>query len=194
MEENINNSEIQDTETETVTMTKAELEELKQRVGDQRVSQAQKTWEKNSQEKIQAALKKQKDLQQLDDLSRLKAEYEEKLNEQQKEIASMKLEKNRSELKSVLGSRGLSAEFADILNITDDIEASQAVIEKLDKLFREAVKKEVKDKLLSVSGTPKGDGASSGVADTKEKFLALPASEMQRLLDERPEFYSKFLN
>lgn len=190
MEENINNIENQD--TETVTMTKAELEELKQRVGDQRVSQAQKTWEKNSQEKIQAALKKQKDLQQLDDLSRLKAEYEEKLNEQQKEIASMKLEKNRSELKSVLSSRGLSAEFADILNITDDIEASQAVIEKLDKLFKKAVQDGVKEKLLSAGGSPKADKNDAPV--DKESFLALSAFEMQKLLDSNPNYYSKFLD
>ena len=49
-------------------------------------------------------------------------------------LADMNTERNKSELKSVLANRGLSAEFADILAINDDIEASQANIDKLDKL------------------------------------------------------------
>ncbi len=185
MEEN-KDIETKETETETKTYTEDEVLAMIQSEADKRVAQALKTQQKKYE--------KQLSLASMDEEARAKAESEDKIKELEERVAQMTIEKNRSELKSVLSSRGLSAEFADILNITDDIEASQAVIEKLDKLFKEAVKKEVKDKLLSVGGTPKGDGTSSGVADTKEKFLALPASEMQRLLDERPDFYSKFLN
>ncbi len=107
----------------------------------------------------QKKYEKQLSLSKLDGAEREKAEKDNKIAELQEQLAQFQIEKNRSELKSVLSSRGLSAEFADILNITDDIETSQASIDKLDKLFKAAVKMEVEKRLAG--NTPKGNGASS---------------------------------
>ena len=106
----------------------------------------------------------------------------------------MNIEKNRSELKSVLGSRGLSAEFADIINISDDIEASQANIDTLDKLFKAAVKAEVEKRLAATGSNPRGNGSVASSEITKEAFRAMPLSQQAQLAKDNPELYKKLIN
>ena len=91
-------------------------------------------------------------------------------------------------MKSVLSSRGLSAEFADIISISDDIEASQANIDKLDKLFKAAVKAEVEKRLAG--NTPKGNG-STPVEITKEAAKKMSMAELNKLAIENPELFDK---
>ena len=110
--------------------------------------------------KQQAKFDKQLSLSKLDGDEREKAEKDNLIAELQQKLADFQIERNRSELKSVLSSRGLSAEFADIISINDDIEASQANIDKLDKLFKAAVKAEVEKRLAGAGNTPKGNGTN----------------------------------
>ena len=167
---------------ENKTYTQEEVLKLIQAESDKRVSAALKSAEKKWQKKMS--------LSQLDDEAREKAEKDDKIAELEQQLAQFQIEKNKSELKSVLGSRGLSAEFADILSISDDLEASQANIDKLDKLFKAAVKAEVEKRLAGNS--PKGSGGQSQPM-TKEDFLKLPMYEMQRLMDSNREFYTNLL-
>ena len=167
---------------ENKTYTQEEVLKLIQAESDKRVSAALKSAEKKWQKKMS--------LSQLDDEAREKAEKDDKIAELEQQLAQFQIEKNKSELKSVLGSRGLSAEFADILSISDDLEASQANIDKLDKLFKAAVKAEVEKRLADNS--PKGSGGQSQPT-TKEDFLKLPMHEMQRLMDSNREFYTNLL-
>lgn len=187
MEENINNTGVENEgaenqQQENKTYTQEEVLRLIQQESDKRVSAALKTAEKKWQ--------KQMSLSQLDDEARAKAEKDDRIAELEQQLAQFQIERNRSELKSVLGSRGLSAEFADILAISDDLEASQANIDKLDKLFKAAVKAEVEKRLAGNS--PKGNGGQSQPM-TKEAFNKLPLSEMQRLMNSNPEFYTNLL-
>ena len=167
---------------ENKTYTQEEVLKLIQAESDKRVSAALKSAEKKWQKKMS--------LSQLDDEAREKAEKDDKIAELEQQLAQFQIEKNKSELKSVLGSRGLSAEFADILSISDDLEESQANIDKLDKLFKQAVKSEVEKRLAGNS--PKGSGGQSQPM-TKEDFLKLPMHEMQRLMDSNKEFYTNLL-
>lgn len=169
-------------QAENKTYTQEEVLKLIQAESDKRVSAALKSAEKKWQKKMS--------LSQLDDEAREKAEKDDKIAELEQQLAQFQIEKNRSELKSVLGSRGLSAEFADILSISDDLETSQANIDKLDKLFKAAVKAEVEKRLAGNS--PKGSGGQSQPM-TKEDFLKLPMHEMQRLMDSNKEFYTNLL-
>ena len=169
-------------QVENKTYTQEEVLKLIQAESDKRVSAALKSAEKKWQKKMS--------LSQLDDEAREKAEKDDKIAELEQQLAQFQIEKNKSELKSVLGSRGLSAEFADILSISDDLEASQANIDKLDKLFKAAVKAEVEKRLAGNS--PKGSGGQSQPM-TKEDFLKLPMHEMQRLMDSNREFYTNLL-
>lgn len=172
-----------ETNTEDKTFTQEEVLKLIQSEADKRVSQALATQQKKYE--------KQLSLSKLDGAEREKAEKDNKIAELQEQLAQFQIEKNKSELKSVLSSRGLSAEFADILNITDDIETSQASIDKLDKLFKAAVKMEVEKRLAG--NTPKGNGASSAEI-TKETAQKMSIVELNKMASEQPELFAKLFN
>lgn len=185
MEHNENTSvETVETNTEEVrTYTQEEVMALIQSETDKRVSQALKTQQKKYE--------KQLSLSKLDDNEREKAEKDDRIAELEQLVAQMNTERNRSELKSVLGSRGLSAEFADIIVINDDIESSQANIDKLDKLFKNAVKAEVEKRIAG--NAPRGNtGVSSEI--TPEQFKKMPLSQRAALSQSNPELYKKLTN
>lgn len=168
--------------TETKTYTQEEVLQLIQSESDKRVSQALKTQQKK--------FEKQLSLSQLDGDERAKAEKDDRIAELEEQLQQFQIEKNKSELKSVLSSRGLSAEFADIIVISDDIEASQANIDKLDKLFKKAVQTEIEKRLAGPA--PKGN--SSQTAITKDSIKNMSLAELQRLKTTQPELYANLYN
>lgn len=171
------------TQEEVKTYTQDEVLALIQSEADKRVSQALKTQQKKYE--------KQLSLSKLDGDERAKAEKDNRIAELEEQLALFQIERNKSELKSVLASRGLSAEFADIVNITDDIEASQATIDKLDKLFKAAVKAEVEKRLAGT--TPKGNGATAAEI-TKETAKKMSMAELDTLAKTNPELFNKLFN
>lgn len=177
-----------DTATETTetakTYTQEEVLQLLQSESDKRVAQALKTQQKKYE--------KQLSLSKLDGEERAKAEKDARIAELEEMLRERDIANNKSELKSVLASRGLSAEFADILNITDDIEASQSNIDKLDKLFKAAVKAEVEKRLAG--NAPKGNSATPSAEMTKEEFAKLPLSKQAEIYRQNPELYKKLTN
>lgn len=173
------------TETEAAkTYTQDEVLALLQSETDKRVTAALKTQQKK--------FDKQLSLSKLDGDERAKAEKDARIAELEELLRERDIASNKSELKSVLASRGLSAEFADILNITDDIEASQANIDKLDKLFKAAVKAEVEKRLAG--SAPKGNGATATAEMTREDFAKLPLSKQAEIYRQNPELYKKLTN
>jgi hypothetical protein len=168
---------------EVKTYTQEEVLALLQKESDKRVTEALKTQQKKYE--------KQLSLSKLDGEERAKAEKDNRIAELEEQLAQFQIERNKSELKSVLASRGLSAEFADIISITNDIEASQANIDKLDKLFKSAVKAEI-DKRLAGS-TPKGNGATSAEM-TKEEASKMSIAQRQQLYNSNRELYDKLFN
>ena len=131
-------------------------------------------------------------LSRLDDDERAKAEKDNRIAELEEQLAAFQIERNRSELKSVLSSRGLSAEFADIISINDDIEASQANIDKLDKLFKAAVKMEVEKRLAG--NVPKGNASRNPAELTKDDIKGMSLAELQQLKKANPEAYKNYYN
>lgn len=170
--------------TESKTFNYDEVMQLLQRETDKRVTEALKTQQKKYE--------KQLSLSKLDGEERAKAEKDARIAELEEMLRDRDIANNKSELKSVLASRGLSAEFADIINITDDIEASQANIDKLDKLFKAAVKAEVEKRLAG--SAPKGNGAAATAEITKEEFAKLPLSQQAEIYRTNPELYKKLTN
>lgn len=190
MENSINtsvneNPVVEETTTteEVKTYTQDEVLALIQSEADKRVSQALKTQQKKYE--------KQLSLSKLDGEEREKAEKDNRIAELEEQLAKFEIERNKSELKSVLSTRGLSAEFADIINITDDIEASQANIDKLDKLFKAAVKAEVEKRLAGT--TPKGNGATGAIIN-KDTVKNMTVAELQQLKKTNPELYNNLYN
>jgi hypothetical protein len=168
---------------EAKTYTQEEVLKLLQSETDKRVNQALATQQKKYE--------KQLSLSKLDGDERAKAEKDNRIAELEEQLANFTIERNKSELKSVLSSRGLSAEFADIIAINDDIEASQANIDKLDKLFKAAVKAEVEKRLAG--NTPKGNGSTPAEL-TKETAKKMTMAEMAQLQASNPELYNKLFN
>lgn len=189
MDTNLTNEEVvtqegttNTTETnEQTTYSRDEVLKMIQAESDRRVSQAMQTMQKKYE--------KQLSLSKLDEKERAVAEKDERIAELQEQLAAFQIEKNRSEIKSVLSSRGLSAEFADIVNISDDIAASQANIDKLDKLFKAAVKAEVEKRLAG--NAPRTNSAESAEL-TEESVKKMSIAELQKLAETRPELFNKY--
>lgn len=171
------------TQTETKTYTQEEVEAMLQSFADKRVTQALKTERKKHEKELS--------LSKLDSEERAKAEKDNRIAELEEQLAQFQIERNRSELKSVLASRGLSAEFADIIAITDDIEASQAKIEKLSKLFNAAVKETVEKRLAG--NAPRGNGGST-TEITKESAKKMTMAELADLERTNPEQFKKLFD
>ena len=188
-ENNTNNIDVNENGTpnesqeQPKTYTQEEVLALLQSETDKRVSQALKTQQKKYE--------KQLSLSKLDGDERAKAEKDNRIAELEEQLANFQIERNKSELKSVLSTRGLSAEFADIISISDDIEASQANIDKLDRLFKAAVKAEVEKRLAG--NAPKGNGNSSAEI-TKESVKKMSMAELSALEKSNPELFNKLFN
>ena len=185
---NVNEESIESTEnTETTKVfTQEEVLKLLQSETDKRVTQAL-----NKQKK---KFEKELSLSKLDGSEREKAEKDSRIAELEEQLAAFQIERNKSELKSVLSARGLSAEFADIVAISDDIESSQANIDKLDKLFKAAVKAEVEKRLAASGVTPKGNTSINPATITKESARKMSLKEIQELKARDPELFKQLFN
>lgn len=182
-ENNVVENGVETNAEEVKTYTQEEVLALLQSETDKRVSQALKTQQKKYE--------KQLSLSKLDGSEREKAEKDNRIAELEEQLAQFQIERNRSELKSVLSNRGLSAEFADIISINDDIEASQANIDKLDRLFKAAVKAEVEKRLAG--NAPKGNGNATAEI-TKESAKKMTMAELTALEKTNPELFNKLFN
>lgn len=165
------------------TYTLEEVNALLQKEGDRRVSAALK--------KADAKHKRELSLAQMDEEQRAKAEAESRIAELEAQLLEYQVEANRSEIKSVLASRGLSAEFADIIAIGEDTEANQAKIDAFDKLFKAAVKAEVEKRVAG--STPKGNGTGA-VELTKDSAKKMSLADMAALAESNPEKYKQLFN
>ena len=168
---------------EVKTYTQEEVLALLQSETDKRVNQALA--------KQQKKYEKQLTLSKLDGDEREKAEKDNRIAELEEQLAQFQIERNKSELKSVLSARGLSAEFADIISVSDDLEASQANIDKLDRLFKDAVRAEVEKRLAG--NAPKGNG-NSPAEITKESVKKMSMKELNELMENNPELFNKLFN
>ena len=182
--ENINTT-TEETTGESKTYTAEEVDALLQSESDRRVTSALQKKEREI-----AALKKQieneKTLSQLDEESRETAEKDMKIAELESQLQDFKLAQTKNEVMKVLGARGLSAEFADMLAIGTDAEEAQQMIDSFDKLFKKEVAREVKARLAETSAVPQIADAMSGKM-TKEQFNKLSIAEQQAMYDSDPE-------
>ena len=180
-----------ETKNEVITEQETPVEQVEKTYTMEEIKEMMEKNVAKELQKQQKKYEKQLSLSKLDGDEREKAEKDNRIAELEEQLAKFEIERNKSELKSVLSSRGLSAEFADIINISDDIEASQANIDKLDKLFKAAVKAEVERRLAG--NAPKGNGANAAEI-TKETAKKMSIAEMNALANSDPELFKKLFN
>ena len=191
MEENTNITTTEETTEEVKTYTAEEVDALLQSEADRRVTSAMKKKEREI-----AALKKQieneKTLSQLDEESRATAEKDMKIAELENQLKDFQMAQTKNEVMKVLGARGLSAEFADMLAIGTDTEEAQQMIDSFDKLFKKEVAREVKARLAETSAVPQIADAMSGKM-TREQFNKLSIAEQQAMYNSDPELVKNLL-
>ena len=162
------------------TYTEQEVMELLQKEADRRVSSALKKQQKDYEKKLS--------LSKLDEQERATAEKDMRIQELTEKLAQYEIEKNKSELKTVLSARGLSAEFADLILIDEDLEESQARIDTLDRLFKQAVADEVKRRIATGKPTV-GTGNPNELS--RDDFKRMSLADRNKLYNEKPELYKR---
>ena len=174
---------VEETTTESKMYSAEEVAKLVQAESDRRTNQALAKQKKEYEKKLS--------LSSLDEQQRKEAEAQMTIEDLRSQLAQFQMEKNKSELKSVLASRNLDVRFADIISISEDLEESQANIDLLDKLFKASVKAEV-DKRLA-GNTPKGNG-STPAEITVETAKKMSMAQLQELEKTQPELFAKLFN
>lgn len=165
------------------TFSLSEMNKIIASESDRRVSQALAKQKKDYEKKLS--------LVNLDETQRAAAEKDIRIQELQEQLREYTVEKNKSELKTVLGNRGLSPQFADLIAIGEDIDEAQGKIDALDKLFKNAVAEEVKKRLAG--GTPKVSSTANGEI-TKASFSKMSLAEKTNLYKTNPELWGKLTN
>ena len=188
--ENINTTEEQ--KEEAKTYSQEEVQSLLQKEGDRRVTEALRKKEREIKA-LEQRLANEKTLSQLDEESRAAKEKEIRIAELEAQLKDFQTAQTKNEVMKVLGARGLSAEFADMLAIGTDTEEAQQLIDAFDKLFKKEVAREVKARLAETSAVPQIADAMSGKM-TKEQFNKLSLAEQQAMYNSDPELVRSLIN
>ena len=188
--ENINTTEEQ--KEEAKTYSEDELKTLLQKEGDRRVTEALRKKEREIKA-LEQRLANEKTLSQLDEESRAAKEKEIRIAELEAQLKDFQTAQTKNEVMKVLGARGLSAAFADMLAIGTDTEEAQKLIDDFDKLFKKEVAREVKARLAETSAVPQIADAMSGKM-TKEQFNKLSLAEQQAMYNSDPELVRSLIN
>ena len=184
MEDNNTTTATKTTTEEIKTYTQEEVDALlaeKDSQRDREVTQGINTFKKNFLKEQE----KKNNLKDLDENARALAELKDSKEALEAELAQMKVDKARSDLKSTLAARGLDARFADMLYITDDDIENQKTIAAFDKLWKASVQKEVENRIQG--GSPK-KGTSTPTEMTKDYFNKMSLAEQAAYLKNNPEF------
>lgn len=179
MEESNVNTELQNEEGQEKTYTQAEVNDLLQRESDKRVTSALAKQKKEYERKLS--------LSNLDENQRAVAEKDNRISELEEQLRDFRTVQAKNEVIKVLTARNLSAQFADLIAIDDNVEQAQKRIEALDALFKQSVQEEVKRRLASPA--PKV-GANDGELD-KSRFAKMSLKERQELYTSNPTLYNK---
>lgn len=177
MEENKNETVIEKEQESQKTFTEEQVLTL--------IAQDREKTKKELRKELSKEYEKKLSLSKLDDEAREKAEKDDRIAELEQKLAQMTIESNRSELKSTLGARGLDPRFADLLNITDNIEDNQKVISDFDKIWKAAINAEVEKR---ISGNSPKHNSTSPSEMTKETYNKMSLSEQSSYIQAHPEF------
>lgn len=186
MNENENNVGVIETNTEEKkTYTQEEVNELLQREADRRVSQALQKQEKKNQEKVREAEK----LARMNEQEKFQYELEQREKAIEEKEKALSLAENKNEAGKILADKGLSLELVDFI-VAEDAETMKQNITKLERAFKESVKREVEKRLSSSS--PKRNLPPDEVM-TKESFMKLPLAKQQEIFMNNPDLYKTLI-
>lgn len=165
------------------TYTQAELDELLQKEGDRRVTEALKKAEKKNADRVKEAQK----LAQMNEQQKYEYELEQREKAIEAKEKALALAENKNEASKILAEKGLSLQLVDFV-VAEDAETMNANITLLEKAFKASVKAEVEKRLGSSS--PKKNLPLDQEL-TKDSFRKLNILEQQKLAKSNPELYKQ---
>lgn len=162
--------------------TLEEVTKLIQSEADKRVNQALAKQKREYEKKLS--------LSGLDEQQRASAEKDQTIAELQEKLREMTIGQNRAELVKTLAGRNLPTQFADFIDVGEDLEAAQQRIDALDTAFKQAVEEAVNRRLAGQ--TAPGRTAKANTATmTKEQIMAIRDSrERQAAIEKHAELFS----
>ena len=178
--ETVTDTQDRQEDTQPKTYTEQDVQKLVQSESDKRVSQALAKQKREYEKKLS--------LTQLDGEARQTAERDMKIAEYEEQLRVFRAEKNKSDLKAVLATRGLCVELADVIEIGEDMQAVQQRVDILDKAFKAAVQQEVKARLTTAK--PKTGSSDAGVV-TRDEFRKMTVAQQAELYAKNPDLYRK---
>lgn len=185
MENEKNTGATPEVETENTAKTEDEKmyseKELQSEV-DRRLTQALKTVEKKNQAKLKEAEK----LAQMNEQEKYEYQLQQRENAIAEKEKALALAENKNEASRILAEKGISLNLVEFV-VAEDAETMMANIGTLEREFKASVKAEVEKRMGSTS--PKKNLVEVDTM-TKEKLLAMPMPELQRLINENPNLQS----
>lgn len=141
------------------------------------MDQVLKMIQSEADKRVTAALAKQKkahekemSLSGLDEQQRALAERDQTIADLQEQNRNLTIAQNKAELIKTLAGRGLPVEFADVIEVGEDVEKAQQKVDALDAAFKRAVEDAVKTRLAGKT-TPGRGGAAASM--TREQIMAI---------------------
>lgn len=168
---------------EAKTYTQAEVDELLQREGDRRVSEALKKAERKTQAKVKEAER----LAKMNDEQKYQYELEQREKAILDKERALSLAENKAEASSILVDRGISTKLVDMV-VAEDADEMMERINLLEQAFKASVKAEVEKRLSSK--TPKKNLPIDGTI-TRESFRKMPLSQQAELYKQNPDLYNQ---
>ena len=161
------------------------------------MDQVVKMIQAEADKRVTAALAKQKkaheremSLSGLDEQQRTIAERDQRIAELIEQNQALTIAQNRAELMKTLAGRGLPVEFADVIEVGEDVEGAQQKVDALDAAFKRAVEEAVKARLAG-KAMPGKSGASANVT-TKAQIMAIrDHTQRQNAIAENMELFRK---
>lgn len=191
-EELLDNKAIKDdVETDEVkTYTEEDLQKLLQSETDRRVTSAQKKWEAEYKERLEAEKSQASELASMTAEERARAEFEQEKSEWLKERESFEKEKMKLEATKLLDAEGLPISFVDYVvdgTAEEVIKNVKTFKDSWEKALDEAITERLKGRAPNASGLHSKDLVNM----TKEEFNNLPYKERARMLEIDPDILDK---
>ena len=184
MDESITNEGMEGTEARTYSQE--EVDELLQKEGDRRVSEAQKKWSRKTEAKVAEAQK----LATMNEEQKYQYELESREKAIAEKEAALALAENKATASTVLADKGISAKLVDLV-VAEDADTMMSNITLLEKAFKESVKAEVERRLAT--STPKKN-LPTDTAITRESFSKMSIAQQTEIYQNNPELWKTLTN
>lgn len=176
-------SQTEGTQTEgtaqQTVLTMEDVMRIVQSESDKRVTQALAKQKKE--------FERQMSLSGLDEQERKNREKDQQIEELTNSLHSERAKNNHLELVRTLASRNMPVEFADLIDVGENLEEAQKRIDALDTAFKRAVEDAVNKR---IAGTAPAKGTSA-VQLTKEQYRRMTLAQQQALAISNPELYKR---